>query len=88
MPPTVFADCKPDMTIVREEIFSPALAVTPCATPDEVVMFANDTKYGLAAALDAALPFGGRALSGYGKDLGPEQLDAFLHTQSVIVTPL
>ena len=47
--PTVFADATPDMTIMREEIFGPVLAMMPFDTEDEVIELANDTPYGLAA---------------------------------------
>ncbi|MGO1461235.1 MAG: betaine-aldehyde dehydrogenase [Marinobacter sp.] len=49
--PTVFADCTDDMTIVREEIFGPVMAVLPFDTDDEVIQRANDTEYGLAAGV-------------------------------------
>lgn len=49
--PTVFADCTDDMTIVREEIFGPVMAVLPFDTEEEVVRRANDTEYGLAAGI-------------------------------------
>jgi acyl-CoA reductase-like NAD-dependent aldehyde dehydrogenase len=45
--PTLFADCRNDMTIVREEIFGPVLAVMPFDTEDEAVALANDSDYGL-----------------------------------------
>ncbi len=45
--PTVFADVTPDMTIYREEIFGPVLAITPFDTEEEAVEMANDTVYGL-----------------------------------------
>ena len=47
--PTVFADATPDMTIMREEIFGPVLAMMPFDTEDEAIALANDTPYGLAA---------------------------------------
>ncbi len=47
--PTVFADATPDMTIMREEIFGPVLAMMPFDSEDEAVELANDTPYGLAA---------------------------------------
>jgi len=47
--PTVFADCTPDMTIMREEIFGPVLAMMPFDTEEEAIEIANDTPYGLAA---------------------------------------
>lgn len=46
--PTVFGHVKPDMTIAREEIFGPVLAIMPYATEDEAIRIANDTPYGLA----------------------------------------
>ena len=47
--PTVFADATPDMTIMREEIFGPVLAMMPFDSEDEAIEIANDTPYGLAA---------------------------------------
>lgn len=45
--PTVFADVTPDMTIYREEIFGPVLAITPFDSEAEAIEMANDTVYGL-----------------------------------------
>lgn len=45
--PTIFADVKPGMTIEREEIFGPVLAIIPFETEAEAVRIANDTPYGL-----------------------------------------
>ena len=47
--PTVFADARPDMTIMREEIFGPVLSMMPFDSEDEAIAIANDTPYGLAA---------------------------------------
>ena len=47
--PTVFADVTNDMTIAREEIFGPVLAMLAYDGIAEVVHAANDTPYGLAA---------------------------------------
>lgn len=47
--PTVFADVHNDMTIAREEIFGPVLAMLPYDTLDEAIRDGNDTVYGLAA---------------------------------------
>ena len=47
--PTVFADVSNDMTIAREEVFGPVLAMIPFDSEDEAVAIANDTPYGLAA---------------------------------------
>jgi len=49
--PTVLVDVKPQMKVVREEIFGPVVTAIPFNTPEEVASFANDTIYGLAAAV-------------------------------------
>ena len=49
--PTVITDVKPEMRIVREEIFGPVLVATRFDNLDEVVAAANDSDYGLAAGL-------------------------------------
>ena len=47
--PTVFADVTNDMTIAREEVFGPVLAMIPFDSEEEAIAIANDTPYGLAA---------------------------------------
>ncbi|TCG06158.1 aldehyde dehydrogenase [Paraburkholderia steynii] len=49
--PTVFDVAKPDAKIAREEIFGPVLSVITFDTIDEAVQIANDSDYGLAAAV-------------------------------------
>ncbi|KAF8337176.1 aldehyde dehydrogenase [Amanita rubescens] len=49
--PTIFTNTKPDMKIVREEIFGPVGVVIKFEDVDDVVRQANDTVYGLAAAV-------------------------------------
>jgi len=49
--PTVFSDVRPDMKIVREEIFGPVVCAVPFTDPEEVVAAGNDSAYGLAAAV-------------------------------------
>jgi phenylacetaldehyde dehydrogenase len=49
--PTIMVDVKPEMKIVREEIFGPVLAATRYDDLDEVAKAANDTPYGLAATI-------------------------------------
>src|SRR5476651_2384665 len=49
--PTVFTDCRDDMTLVREEIFGPVMSILTYESEDEVVRRANNTEYGLAAGL-------------------------------------
>jgi len=46
--PTIFGNVTNDMTIAREEIFGPVLAILPYATEDEAITMANDTVYGLS----------------------------------------
>ena len=49
--PTIFGGVAPTMTIAREEIFGPVLAVIDFADLDEAITRANDSEYGLAAAV-------------------------------------
>jgi aldehyde dehydrogenase (NAD+) len=49
--PTVFDGVTPEMTIAREEIFGPVLATIEFADVDEAIARANDSTYGLAAAV-------------------------------------
>ncbi|MGH2759599.1 MAG: aldehyde dehydrogenase family protein [Actinomycetota bacterium] len=49
--PTVFSNVSNDMTIAREEIFGPVLSIIPYDDEEEAVRIANDTIYGLAAAV-------------------------------------
>ena len=49
--PTIFADCRDDMAIVREEIFGPVMAVLAFADEAEVIGRANATPFGLAAGV-------------------------------------
>jgi len=51
VPPTVFADVKPAMTIAREEIFGPVLATLTVKDAEEAVQVGNGVDYGLAAAV-------------------------------------
>ena len=49
--PAVVADVKPEMRISRDELFGPAVAVTPFDSMDEAIALANDTVYGLSAGI-------------------------------------
>ncbi|THH27889.1 hypothetical protein EUX98_g6300 [Antrodiella citrinella] len=49
--PTIFTDVKPDMKIVQEEIFGPVGVVIKFDNDEDVLRQANDTMYGLAAAV-------------------------------------
>jgi aldehyde dehydrogenase (NAD+) len=47
--PTIFSDVDNRMTIAREEIFGPVMAILPYDGLDQAIDIANDTPYGLAA---------------------------------------
>lgn len=49
--PTILIDVKPEMSVVREEIFGPVLTAQRYEDLDEVARAANDTPYGLAASI-------------------------------------
>jgi aldehyde dehydrogenase (NAD+) len=49
--PTVFVNVTNDMTIAREEIFGPVLSVIAYDSEDEAISIANDSRYGLHAAV-------------------------------------
>ena len=112
--PTIFTHCRSDMKIVREEIFGPVLVTAPFDDLNDALSQANDSPYGLAAAIysndlnrvhklipqlragtvyvnahstiDPSMPFGGFKESGFGKDLGPEQLDHLMESKAVWIT--
>lgn len=49
--PTVVTGVRPDMRMMREEIFGPVVAITPFDEVDEAIAYANDTDYGLAGSV-------------------------------------
>ena len=49
--PALFTDVKPTMRLAREEIFGPVLAVLEVESYEDAIAKANDTAYGLAAAI-------------------------------------
>jgi acyl-CoA reductase-like NAD-dependent aldehyde dehydrogenase len=49
--PTIFTEVGNDTLIAREEIFGPVMAVIPFSDEEEALRIANDTTYGLAAAI-------------------------------------
>ncbi|HZR94859.1 MAG TPA: aldehyde dehydrogenase family protein [Gaiellaceae bacterium] len=109
--PTVFVDTTNEMRINREEIFGPAVAVIRAGDAEEAVRIANDTPYGLAAAvwtrdasrahliaralnagtvwinnyggLDVYSAYGGRGLSGYGYEQGPQTIEEYTTLKTV-----
>jgi aldehyde dehydrogenase (NAD+) len=101
------------MAIAKDEIFGPVMSVLRFSDIDDVLRRANNTFYGLAAAvwtrdiqkahllanklragtvwvncydvLDAAAPFGGFKMSGFGRELGEEGLKAYTESKTVTV---
>ena len=67
--PTIVADVKPEMRISSEELFGPAVALTPVDDIDRAIAMANDSNYGLSASIftenvDRALKFAREVHSG------------------------
>lgn len=56
MEPVVFADVPEDSWIWREEIFGPVVCIRPFDTEDEAIRSANDSRFGLGAAVMSADP--------------------------------
>ncbi|NXD32356.1 ALDH dehydrogenase, partial [Spelaeornis formosus] len=49
--PTILTEAKPHMKVVKEEIFGPVIVAAKFSTEEEAIEVANDTTYGLAAAV-------------------------------------
>src|SRR5574341_443562 len=49
--PTVFVNVRPDMRIMQEEIFGPAVAIIPFEGEEEAIRLANDSQYGLSGSI-------------------------------------
>jgi len=49
--PTIFSNVRPDMKIMKEEIFGPVCAISKFKDEEEILKLAHDTPYGLAAAV-------------------------------------
>lgn len=49
--PTVFDNVRDDMSIAKDEIFGPVMSILPFKSVDEIIDRANNTYYGLAAAV-------------------------------------
>jgi phenylacetaldehyde dehydrogenase len=49
--PTVLTNTRPEMQVVREEIFGPVLVAAPFTDLDEIAAAANDSEYGLGAGI-------------------------------------
>lgn len=62
-PPTVLTDVRQGMPAYHEELFGPVAAILPAASDDDAVRIANDTDFGLGAAVFAADAARGRAVA-------------------------
>ncbi len=49
--PAVLTNVKPDMKVLREEVFGPIAPIIPIASEEEMIRLANDTEFGLGAAI-------------------------------------
>lgn len=49
--PCILGDCRDDMTVVQEEVFGSVMSLLCFDTEDEVIIRANNTKYGLAGGI-------------------------------------
>jgi RHH-type proline utilization regulon transcriptional repressor/proline dehydrogenase/delta 1-pyrroline-5-carboxylate dehydrogenase len=56
IPPTIFTDVKPDMTLSQCEIFGPVLSVLKARDLDDAIKIANDTDYALTAGFFSRSP--------------------------------
>ena len=112
--PTILTDCTPDMEIMNNESFGPAMPICRVGSFDEAVELSNNSEYGLGSCLfsndlaetmraineleagmtwinatalldNDAGPFGGRKMSGTGRQLGSEGLDQFRHTKMSMI---
>ena len=112
--PTIFDNVNDEMAIATDEIFGPVLSVLTFEDAEEMIQRANNTFYGLAAAVwtnnlkrahdfaarvragtvwvncydvfDAAAPFGGFKMSGYGRELGEEGLKPYVESKTVTIS--
>ncbi|KAG2606973.1 hypothetical protein PVAP13_4NG194200 [Panicum virgatum] len=91
----VFTNVNEDMVIAKEEIFGPVMCLMKFRTVEEAIAtrrVVRSVRAGLVwvncyFAVCSDCPFGGRGLSGFGKDEGLHALDKYLAVKSV-VTPL
>lgn len=49
--PTVIADCRQDMEIIRREVFGPVVPIVTFEDLDEAISYANDSDYGLTSSI-------------------------------------
>lgn len=112
-PPTLLTNVAPGMAAFEEETFGPVACVVSARSETEAIDLANQSSYGLGAAVftrdverglriatreleagncfvnsqvrsDARMPFGGIRDSGWGRELGPLGLRAFVNVKAVL----
>ena len=49
--PAVYVEVRPEMSIMREEVFGPVVAIMPFVDEDDAVAIANDSDYGLSGSI-------------------------------------
>jgi len=64
--PAIFTDATQDMRIAREEIFGPVIAIIEVSSYDDAIAKANDTEYGLSAAIVTRNP---RVMHAFARDI-------------------
>lgn len=84
IPPTIFDGVTRKMTIARDEIFGPVLAIMTAVSDDEAIAIANDTCYGLQASV-----FSGniRKALRAGRDLKAGTVSVNCYSEGDITTP-
>jgi phenylacetaldehyde dehydrogenase len=86
--PTVLTNTRPDMQVVREEIFGPVVVAEPFSSLDEIAAQAKKIRAGTVwincyNVFDASLPFGGYKQSGWGREMGHEVLNNYTEVKAV-----
>ncbi len=84
IPPTIFDGVTPEMTIARDEIFGPVLAILTAGSDDEAIAMANATPYGLQASIFAGHVK--KALRG-ARDLQAGTVSVNCYSEGDITTP-
>jgi succinate-semialdehyde dehydrogenase/glutarate-semialdehyde dehydrogenase len=79
-PPTVLTDVGPGMPAYEEELFGPVAAVIPVADEDEAIRVANDTVFGLGAAVFTRDAVRGERIAARRLEAGAVFVNAFVRS--------